>query len=201
MRCPSSCTNPEPPSRSVVNDSSLTSLAAAELDGIATPSTARVRVVHTDGMWRVLATEDISQGELILELTGVRVDQPSRYTVQIDEGVHIAPAPGSDDPSRGDDVPPPYPWQFLNHSCDPNAAIAGTKLVAHHSIAAGQEITFDYNTTEYEMATPFACQCRACGDGGSLIAGFRFLPAPRQREMYPRLAEHLRRKLGGSGAT
>jgi hypothetical protein len=184
----------------VVNDASIASLAAAELDGIAAPRTARVRVVHTDGMWRVLAMEDIGHGELILEIKGVLVDQPSRYTVQIGEGVHIAPAPGRDDPSRGDD-PPSYPWQFLNHSCDPNAVIAGTNLVAHRRIDAGQEVTFDYNTTEYEMATPFACQCQACGDGGSLIAGFRFLPTPRQREMYPRLAEHLRRKLGGSGAT
>ena len=51
----------------------------------------------------------------------------------------------------------------LNHSCEPNSGFKGqTILIAMRSIAANEEITFDYATTlggesSYEMA----CQCGA----------------------------------------
>lgn len=42
--------------------------------------------------------------------------------------------------------------RFLNHSCRPNARLAGLELVATRNIEAGQEITIDYG--------PGACTCR-----------------------------------------
>jgi hypothetical protein len=42
------------------------------------------------------------------------------------------------------------PWVFLNHCCEPNAGIKGsTTLFALTDIQPGEEITFDYATTEW----------------------------------------------------
>lgn len=42
------------------------------------------------------------------------------------------------------------PWVFLNHSCEPNAGIKGrSTLFALTDIQSGEEITFDYSTTEW----------------------------------------------------
>ena len=47
------------------------------------------------------------------------------------------------------------------HSCDPNCrpALAGRVLLACRQIAAGEAITFDYQTTESRFAYPFQCLC------------------------------------------
>jgi D-alanine-D-alanine ligase-like ATP-grasp enzyme len=70
------------------------------------------------------------------------------------------------------------PLQYTNHSCSPNIAISsdGGHFMAHRNIAADEEITFHYNTTEYDMACPFKCVCRAARCAG-LIRGFRYLSA------------------------
>lgn len=53
------------------------------------------------------------------------------------------------------------PERFMNHSCDPNTWwIDDDTMVARRDIAAGEEITYDYATTE--IAVPYAMTCR-CG--------------------------------------
>jgi len=154
----------------------------------------RIGVARSDDALRVIAIEPIEEGGFILEVHGVFVDHPSKYSVQVAEHLHVdlPMATGlTADPDR-------HPWRYLNHSCDPNAALVGLRLMAFRPISRWEEITFDYNTTEYEISTPFSCQCGKCG--GSLIRGFKFLPPHAQRELEPRLANHLRRKLGGNGA-
>jgi SET domain-containing protein len=62
--------------------------------------------------------------------------------------------------------------EMINHSCDPNAGIKGQcVLVARRDIKAGEEITYDYETTDIEDMN-FKCNCgsRICRgriDGGS----------------------------------
>ncbi len=49
--------------------------------------------------------------------------------------------------------------ELLNHSCEPNVGVQGQiVLVARRDIAAGEELTFDYDTTEIEQLA-FDCQC------------------------------------------
>jgi len=49
--------------------------------------------------------------------------------------------------------------ELLNHSCDPNAGVKGqVLLVARRDILPGEEICFDYETTEIAPA-PFNCKC------------------------------------------
>ena len=66
-----------------------------------------------------------------------------------------------------------YRWRFLNHSCEPNAEFAGRNLVAIRKIKPSEQITFDYNTTENDLSSPFECHCESdncCG----VVRGYRW---------------------------
>lgn len=57
---------------------------------------------------------------------------------------------------------PACPCVYLNHSCNPNAGIKGKRLVyALRNIKKGEEICFDYSTTEVEprWVAPWTCHC------------------------------------------
>jgi hypothetical protein len=147
----------------------------------------RIGVARRDGVYHALALEAVAPGEVLLEISGVLVDRPDRYSVQVGEGEHVMPpaAWGPDD----DDAR--YRWRFLNHSCRPNAAVRGRLLVAVRIIAAGDEVTFDYNTTELEIACPFVCHCGHCG--GEMIRGFGHLSAAERRLREALVGAHLTR--------
>jgi len=72
------------------------------------------------------------------------------------------------------------PGRFVNHSCDPNAAVLGdTSLAAIRPILPGDEIRFDYSTTVSDGWT-MACRCGSAGCRG-LIVAFQLLPEPLRR--------------------
>jgi hypothetical protein len=115
----------------------------------------------------VVAARPAAAGDPLLQLVGTLRDVPSRHSVQVGPGEHLVAAEGAGGPV----------WQYLNHSCAPNAVLAGRALTAAASIAAGDEVTFDYETTEDELAVPFRCRCGHCP--GRTIRGrmARGLPA------------------------
>jgi SET domain-containing protein len=57
--------------------------------------------------------------------------------------------------------------QFTNHSCRPNSFMKvldvekspTIEFVALKPIQEGEQLTFDYNSTEWDMASPFRCNC------------------------------------------
>lgn len=51
--------------------------------------------------------------------------------------------------------------QYINHGCDPNVFFNTTsmELVSLKSLRPGDELTFFYPSTEWEMAQPFVCNC------------------------------------------
>jgi hypothetical protein len=52
------------------------------------------------------------------------------------------------------------PFRFINHSCDPNAAISGIKtVVAMRDIAKDEEIAIDYSMTDADQHWSIACDC------------------------------------------
>lgn len=138
-----------------------------------------------EGYRRVIALEPVAAGAELLQVHGVFVDAPSRYSLQVAADRHVA-APEDLAPER---MPDPFLWRYLNHACRPNAAFEGLRLVALRDIAAGDELTFDYNSTEYEIAEPFPCHCGGCE--GRLIRGFRHLSAAEQARLAPYLASYL----------
>jgi hypothetical protein len=55
--------------------------------------------------------------------------------------------------------------QYINHSCDPNVFFntANGELVCLRALQPGDEFTFFYPSTEWEMAQPFVCNCGYAG--------------------------------------
>ncbi len=91
--------------------------------------------------------------------------------------------------------------RYINHSCSPNCRI---HLVEHRRSASlvfetikpvggGEEICFDYNTTEFDMESwdcAFNCCCES-GDCAGRIAGFRFLTEAGRIKIRPFLMPYL----------
>jgi len=156
------------------------------------PTCPPVAVVCVRSQFQVVGTDDIAPGQPILYVDGVVVARPTRYTIQVGEDAHVeGPAPIEHELDH-------HPWRFLNHACSPNAVLRGRWLVALRAIGKGEQVTFDYTTTEYDMACPFACHCGS-PDCLRTVRGFRHLSPEQQIARAPWLAEHLRRRLREGG--
>jgi len=145
-----------------------------------------VGVVRASGEYRLIALEKIIPGERMFRIEGKPSSRPSRFSVQIGEGRHIDLGPGH----TSEEILDRYFWRFMNHSCDPNTLIQGQDVVALKPIAPWQDVTFDYNATEYDMADPFVCRCgtpRCLG----IIRGFKHLTLDERQRLRPYLAAHL----------
>jgi len=63
---------------------------------------------------------------------------------------------------------------FINHSCDPNCEVeevGGRILItAVRNIAAGEELTYDYNLYDGEPDDPARCSCGSTNCRGSMYA-------------------------------
>ena len=151
---------------------------------------ARLSVAWADGEYHVLAVRAFAPSELLLVIEGERREQPSRHSIQVGWGLNIDAGVGNDMETLLD----LYPWRFLNHSCECNTKVRARDLVAIRHIRAGEEVTFNYNTTEYDMASPFTCRCRSplCA---SEIRGFKHLSRAERERLRPLLGEHLRSQL------
>ncbi|MFT5198829.1 MAG: hypothetical protein ACI87O_001489 [Planctomycetota bacterium] len=134
-----------------------------------------VGILRQDGRFHVLAGASIPEGSRIMNLIGQESDQASRYSVQVAWQRHVETWV----PLQGDASLDSCQVRYMNHSCQPNTRFVDRQVVALRDIAAREELTFDYNTTEWEMAEAFVCECGHCG--GRRIAGFRHL-LPAQRE-------------------
>jgi hypothetical protein len=132
-------------------------------------TTVCIAVDYVDGHYRLVATKEYEAGDHILALHGKVVDQPSQYSVQIGPDQHME-VPAEVHVRQSLDR---YRWRFLNHSCEPNAGFDELNLVATRRIEALDQITFDYNTTEYDMATPFECHCGS-DDCCGVVRGHRW---------------------------
>lgn len=143
----------------------------------------------------VFATRDIASGERVLDVNGSVQRHPTRYSIQTDRDEHIE----CHESLPADEMRARFPWRFLNHCCAPNASIVGRTLVARRTIRAGEQVTFDYTTTEAQMAEPFDCRCGATRCLGR-VSGFLALSAEEQRARAPFVAPHLKSFLPKSGA-
>lgn len=143
------------------------------------------------GVW---CDEPMACGCLVLEFDGAVRPVPARFSVQVGLDEHVHPdddAVAAQDRTR-------FQWRFLNHSCAPTCRVVGRRLVALRDLAAGEELTFDYNATEWSMAEPFTCACGACG--GSVVRGFAHLDAAERAQRLGWIAEHLVERMAHAGA-
>lgn len=151
---------------------------------------ARVSVARWAEQLTVVASETISRGQTILMIEGAETKTPSIFSVQIDDDTHI----DLDDPALVETYPERYLWRFLNHHCRPNAYLRGRQLVAREHINIGDEVTFNYNSNEYDMANPFECLCSAHGAAAPrMIRGYRYLSETERNAIEPLAAPHVKR--------
>lgn len=123
----------------------------------------------------VFATAPIPANQLLIQYTGplLRYEQttPQTLALQIGPNLYMGESTGPDD--------------FVNHSCNPNAAIIinGTdvKLISLRSIDAGEQITFDYSTTMDEDDFEFDCLCNS-PNCRRRIRDFKHLPPELKRQ-------------------
>jgi hypothetical protein len=117
----------------------------------------------------------IAAGEVVFVLTGEIVGEPSKYTIQLDEHRHVLTHTSA--------------WQYMNHACQLNVRIdvKRREMIALRDIVAGEELTFNYNTTEWDMASPFDCACGAPHCAGT-IRGFRHLDTAHREALRPWLS-------------
>ena len=134
-------------------------------------------VVKTENKFRSLITKQAyPRGEIICEIPTEKLfDEANRYTVQIGQDRHTEVGKLS----------------ALNHSCDPNVILDTDRLVmiARRDIEEGEELSFFYPSTEWEMDAPFIC---LCGSSNCIhvVAGARFLPLSTRENHY--LNKHIR---------
>jgi hypothetical protein len=140
-------------------------------------STMETLTIKTENKFRTLVTKQAyKKGEVISTIPSENVmDKPNRFTVQIarDRHTHVGKLAA------------------LNHSCDPNV-ILDTKnmlMIACRDIEKGEELSFFYPSTEWEMNAPFICLCGAT-NCIHVVAGARFLPLSTLETHY--LSPHIR---------
>jgi cyanophycin synthetase len=131
----------------------------------------------------VFAARDIAVGETVLKTWGPQVPKRSRHTMQVDVETHVLP----------DGV-----TVLVSHSCEPSCGVLVRPTVreievrALRPIRAGEEITFDYATFEYEVENVAApCLCGSAKCRGK-VPGFRHLPADVKARYGEYIAEYLR---------
>jgi hypothetical protein len=96
----------------------------------------------------VYATRTYKKNDTIHILEGKLSSSPSRNSIHIGYDMHVTDEYGS----------------FINHSFEPNIRIDFNRLIAIRDINVYDEITFNYNDSELELAEPFE-------DDGNLVVG------------------------------
>lgn len=120
-------------------------------------------------------------GDKIFYLSGDIIDHPTKYTIQLDEHRHVL---------TNDSL-----WQSMNHGCEPNVRIDVDKreMIAIRPIKAGEELTFNYNTTEWAMTSPFTCGCGAPSCARE-IRGFKHLTESQREALRPLVSPFIARR-------
>lgn len=137
---------------------------------IATCDIAEVRIDEVKNHRCLFSRKSFVQDEVIVSF-GVRAvyDSPNYLTIQLGEREHI-------------ELLPEY-LECTNHSCDPNCFFdtRSRQLIAIRNIGLGEELTFFYPSTEWEMDRPFNCTCGSDQCLG-VISGARYLSTEQLRK-------------------
>jgi hypothetical protein len=133
--------------------------------------------IKTENKFRTLVTKQAyKKGEVMCVMPSENImDKPNRFTVQIakDKHTHVGKLAA------------------LNHSCDPNVILDTERMlmIARRDIEKGEELSFFYPSTEWEMQAPFICLCGST-NCIHVVAGARFLPLSTLETQY--LSKHIR---------
>lgn len=132
----------------------------------------------------LFATVSFQPGEMIADFSAGTISaEPTYLTVQVGAGKHIT-------------LQPEF-LQYVNHSCAPNVFFdtASMKLLALKEIVPGEEMTFFYPSTEWQMSQSFSCYCGSHECLGT-IRGAKFLSKEAQEKyrLTPFIQQQLARR-------
>ncbi len=102
----------------------------------------------SSGQKSLHAVVSITPGEVITKFhAGITQSFATYLTVQTGVDTHITLMPEF--------------LQYINHSCEPNVFFDTTamELVCLRPLQPGDELTFFYPSTEWNMSQPFVCNC------------------------------------------
>jgi hypothetical protein len=134
-----------------------------------------------DGEAFVVVTRPFASDTVIRRFSAEEtLSSPTWLTVQTGSDEHIQLSPSH--------------LRRINHSCEPNVFFDTDELaiIALREIAVGDELTFFYPSTEWDMAQPFVCGCGTKSCLGT-IRGARHLE-PHQLDGI-KLNSHVKRLL------
>ena len=131
---------------------------------------AEVRQKISNEQHALFSLQTWQPGEIIANFSaGTISPEPTYLTIQIDVGKHITLLPEF--------------LQYTNHSCAPNVFFDTglMQLVALREIFPGEELTFFYPSTEWQMTQKFQCYCGSPECIG-LIRGAKYLSGEAQEK-------------------
>ena len=113
----------------------------------------------------MFAARDFAVGDLVMSSTPAVTSTTTRgsHTIQIDWDRHIFME---------------LPAVLINHSCDANVGIKNNSandaydFWAIRPIPEGEELTWDYEASEWELSTPFDCGCGSA-NCRKILKGFK----------------------------
>ncbi|RHW70557.1 SET domain containing protein [Trypanosoma brucei equiperdum] len=124
------------------------------------------------------AGDFIPKGTQVFDLRGVVLPFATKHTIFVGDDEHLFLT----DQAR-----------CIAHSCEPNLRVVmdrSTKsgyCLSLRDIKLDEMLTYDYLTTEWELASSFRCICGTANCYG-LIRGFRYLDARAQLRLWPHAA-------------
>lgn len=149
-----------------------------------------VRIIKSSNKGKSLfANRDIKKGEIVLSCEYEYIKSgadASTYSLQVAEDKFI----------DGDDF---VVSDFLNHSCNANLKVDLKRMnfIALKNIRNGEELTYNYLTTEYDLMVDnlnFKCKCNSknclCH-----IKGFKYLTKAQKLKLKTMLSPYLKSKL------
>lgn len=118
---------------------------------MSTPLHELVRVVHGNGDFssKLVTLVDVQPGAVLTKIEGTRPASERAYTsVQV---------------SEDSDIELESNLVYCNHACSPSVVFdmekAEVRAVEHKPLKKGEDVTFFYPSTEWDMQQPFQCQC------------------------------------------
>ncbi|DAZ94112.1 TPA: hypothetical protein N0F65_008976 [Lagenidium giganteum] len=130
---------------------------------------------HNEHWSSAVAATNIKAGQVIGTAPGVFHPHPTRWTVQADMNKHLEFKGG---------------LEYVNHSCNPNARLVVSEntpevaFVAIRDIKEGENLSFDYSTSEWNMDEKFDCRCGSPNCRGH-IGGAKYLSDREVRGSLP----------------
>ena len=136
----------------------------------------------------VFAKNDILKGEVLIYAEANIIKKLTGYSLQIGKSKYLFAR---------------YVDNYINHSCNPNVFVKlysnnqkRYSYIALKNIKKGQELFWNYNTNDWDVAKNFLFVCN-CGSKNcvKLIRGIKYLTKSQQKKLVPIVTPFIRKKL------